>query len=223
MKVDIITIFPELFENFTNTSIIKKAIDNKSLNLNLVNLRDFSKNKQKQVDDTPYGGGAGMILMFPPLYDAVNSLKRKNSKTIILTPQGKTYNQEIAKKLAKEKHLIIICGRYEGFDERVFSLVDEQISIGDYILMGGEIPAMVILESLTRIIPGVIENESVQTDSFENNLLKYPQYTKPREYQGLVVPDVLLSGDHLKIKTWREQESFKNTLEKRPDLIKKNK
>lgn len=220
MKISILTIFPEIFGNFLNTSLIKKAIDSKKIDINLLNIRDYSKNKQRSVDDTPYGGGVGMLMMFPPVYDAIKDVKKKYSKVVYLSPQGITYNQKIAKKLKDEKHLILLCGRYEGIDERVKDVVDYEISIGDYILMGGEIPAMVLCESITRLIPGVIKDESVNEDTFENNLLKYPEYTKPAEYMGYKVPDVLLSGDHKKINDWRKEMQLKNTIKKRKDLIK---
>lgn len=220
MKISILTIFPEIFENFLNTSLIKKAIDSKKIDINLLNIRDYSKNKQRSVDDTPYGGGVGMLMMFPPVYDAIKDVKKEYSKVVYLSPQGITYNQKIAKKLKDEKHLILLCGRYEGIDERVKDVVDYEISIGDYILMGGEIPAMVLCESITRLIPGVIKDESVNEDTFENNLLKYPEYTKPAEYMGYKVPDVLLSGDHKKINDWRKEMQLKNTIKKRKDLLK---
>ena len=220
MKISILTIFPEIFGNFLTTSLIKKAIDSKKIDINLLNIRDYSKNKQRSVDDTPYGGGVGMLMMFPPVYDAIKDVKKKYSKVIYLSPQGITYNQKIAKKLKDEKHLILLCGRYEGIDERVKDVVDYEISIGDYILMGGEIPAMVLCESITRLIPGVIKDKSVNEDTFENNLLKYPEYTKPAEYMGYKVPDVLLSGDHKKINDWRKEMQLKNTVKKRKDLIK---
>lgn len=220
MKISILTIFPEIFKNFLNTSLIKKAINSKKIDINLLNIRDYSKNKQRSVDDTPYGGGVGMLMMFPPVYDAIKDVKKEYSKVVYLSPQGITYNQKIAKKLKDEKHLILLCGRYEGIDERVKDVVDYEISIGDYILMGGEIPAMVLCESITRLIPGVIKDESVNEDTFENNLLKYPEYTKPAEYMGYKVPDVLLSGDHKKINDWRKEMQLKNTIKKRKDLLK---
>ena len=223
MKINILTLFPNMFDGFLTESIIKRAIESEKVDINIKNLRDYSKNKHKQVDDTPYGGGAGMVLMCEPVFDAVEDLKNKNTKVIMMTPQGKTYNQKMAEKLSKEKDLLIICGHYEGFDERISSLVDEEISIGDYVLTGGEIPAMVLTDSVTRLIPGVIENESIENESFNNDLLDYPTYTKPREYKGMKVPDVLLSGDHKKIDEWRKEEQIKKTKEKRPDLLKETK
>ena len=219
MKIDILTLFPEMFEGFKNESIIKRAIESKKVEINSCNFRDFAKNKHKKVDDTPYGGGQGMVLMCQPVFDAVEHLKKENSKVILLTPQGKTYNQEKAYELSKEEHLILICGHYEGFDERIRSICDEEISIGDYVLTGGEIPSMVITDSVVRLLPGVIDESSHLNDSFNNNLLDYPTYTKPRNYKGMKVPDVLLSGDHAKIDKWRLDKQLKIKMEKRPDLL----
>ena len=223
MKINILTLFPNMFDGFLTESIIKRAVESKKVDINIKNLRDYAKNKHKQVDDTPYGGGAGMVLMCEPVFEAVEDLKKKNTKVIMMTPQGKPYNQKMAEKLSKEKNLLIICGHYEGFDERISSIIDEEVSIGDYILTGGELPAMVLADSITRLIPGVIEEESIETESFNDGLLDYPTYTKPREYRGMKVPDVLLSGDHKKIDEWRKEEQIKKTIEKRPDLIKETK
>ena len=220
MKIDILTLFPDMFEGFKKESIVKRAMEEKKVEINTVNFRDFSKNKHKKVDDTPYGGGSGMVLMCQPIFDAVESIKTDKSKVILLTPQGATYNQDKAYELSKEEHLIFICGHYEGFDERIRTICDEEISIGDYVLTGGEIPSMVLTDSIVRLIPGVIEEESHQKDSFNNNLLDYPTYTKPRNYKGMKVPEVLLSGDHKKIEKWRSDEQLKVTNEKRPDLLK---
>ncbi len=221
MKIDILTLFPEMFDGFKNESIIKRAIDSKKVEINTCNFRDFAKNKHKKVDDTPYGGGAGMVLMCQPIYDAVESLKTDNSKVILLSPQGKPYTQKKAYELSKEEHLIFICGHYEGFDERIGTLCDEEISIGDYVLTGGELPSMVITDSVVRLLPGVIEEESHEIDSFNENLLDYPTYTKPRNYKGMKVPEVLLSGDHKKIDEWRKEQRLLVTKEKRPDLLRK--
>ena len=221
MKIDILTLFPEMFDGFKNESIIKRAIDSKKVEINTCNFRDFAKNKHKKVDDTPYGGGAGMVLMCQPIYDAVESLKTDKSKVIMLSPQGKPYTQKKAYELSKEEHLIFICGHYEGFDERISSLCDEEISIGDYVLTGGELPSMVIADSVVRLLPGVIEGESHEIDSFNENLLDYPTYTKPRNYKGMKVPEVLLSGDHKKIDEWRKEQRLLVTKEKRPDLLRK--
>ena len=221
MKIDILTLFPEMFDGFKNESIIKRAIESKKVEINTCNFRDFAKNKHKKVDDTPYGGGAGMVLMCQPIYDAVESLKTDKSKVIMLSPQGKPYTQKKAYELSKEEHLIFICGHYEGFDERISSLCDEEISIGDYVLTGGELPSMVITDSVVRLLPGVIEEESHEIDSFNENLLDYPTYTKPRNYKGMKVPEVLLSGDHKKINEWRKEQRLLVTKEKRPDLLRK--
>ena len=221
MKIYILTLFQDMFEGFKSESIIKRAIENKKVEINTVNFRDFASNKHKKVDDTPYGGGSGMVLMCQPIFDAVDSIKKENSKVILLSPQGEKYNQKKAYELAKEEHLIFICGHYEGFDERIKTIVDEEISIGDYVLTGGELPSMVITDSIVRLLPGVIEEESHLKESFNDNMLDYPTYTKPSDYKGLKVPDVLLSGDHKKIDEWRNNERVKVTKEKRPDLLKK--
>ena len=220
MRIDVLTLFPEMFNNILNESIIKRAIEKDLVKINIINFRDYSPLNNHQVDDTPYGGGAGMVLRCEPIFNAIEDIKTSDSKVILLTPEGKTYNQAIAKSYSKEKHLIIICGHYEGFDERIKTLVDEEISIGDFILTGGEIPAMLIVDSVTRLIDGVITKESLEAESFNDNLLDYPTYTKPAEYKGLKVPDVLLSGDHAKIKAYREEERIKKTKDKRPDLLK---
>ena len=220
MKIDILTLFPEMFDGFLNTSIIKSARNRKLVSINTINIRDYSLDKHKKVDDTPYGGGSGMVLMCQPIFDAVKSVKKTKSKVILLTPSGIPYKQKMAYDLSKEKHLIIICGHYEGFDERIRSICDMEISIGDYVLTGGEIPAMVLTDSIVRLIPGVINEMSHIEDSFnENYLLDYPTYTKPREYKGMEVPEVLISGDHKKISEWRYNESLKKTRERRPDLL----
>ncbi len=220
MKIDVLTLFPEMFNNILNESIIKRAIDKKLVEINIINFRDYSPLNNHQVDDTPYGGGAGMVLRCEPIFLALDDIKTPDSKVILLTPEGKTYNQSIAKDYSKEKHLIIICGHYEGFDERIKTLVDEEISIGDFILTGGEIPAMLIVDSVTRLIDGVITKESLESESFNDNLLDYPTYTKPAEYRGLKVPDVLISGDHAKIAKYREEQRINKTKNKRPDLLK---
>lgn len=219
MKIDVLTLFPEMFENFMNTSIIKRAISNKNVTINTINIRDFSNYNNSQVDDTPFGGGNGMVMMCDPVFKALESVKTPDSYVIIMTPRGKIYNQNYSKKYKELKHLIIICGHYEGFDERIYSLADEEISIGDFILTGGEVPAMCIMDSIIRLIPGVITEGSLESESFENNLLDYPVYTKPREYNGMEVPVILLSGDHAKIKEYREKERMRITREKRPDLL----
>ena len=220
MKIDVLTLFPDMFNGVFAESIIKRAIDNNLVEINIHNIRDYSKDPHKKVDDTPYGGGAGMVLMCQPIFDAVKDLRSDNSKVILLTPSGKLYKQSIALDLSKEKHLILICGHYEGFDERIKTIVDMELSIGDYILTGGEIPAMVLIDSITRLIDGVIRKESYLNESFTDNLLDYPTYTKPRVYDGLVVPDVLVNGDHAKIDKWRREQQIEITKGNRPDLLK---
>ena len=219
MKIDILTLFPEMFDGFKSESIIKRAIDNKKVEINTCNFRTFSKDKHNKVDDTPYGGGAGMVLMCQPIFDAVESLRTEKSKVILLSPQGKKYNQKKAYELSNEEHLIFICGHYEGFDERIKTICDEEISIGDYVLTGGELPAMILTDSIVRLLPGVIQEDSCINESFNGNLLDYPTYTKPREYKGMKVPEVLLSGNHKKIDDWRKSEQVRITKEKRPDLV----
>ncbi len=220
MKITVLTLFPQIFQGFLNESIIKRALDKKLVEIEVVNFREFSKLNNKQVDDTPYGGGSGMVLMCEPIYECLKSVKTKDSFVCMLTPDGKTFNQVQAKKLVHYKHLILICGHYEGFDERIRSFVDAEISLGDFILTGGEIPAMAIIDACTRLIDGVIKSESREKESFEENLLDYPNYTKPREFRGMKVPDILLSGDHKKIEEWRRQEQIKRTKDRRPDIIK---
>lgn len=220
MTIDVLTLFPEMFTGVISSSIIKRAIDDKKVTINLHNFRDFSKDIHHKVDDTPYGGGCGMILACQPIFDCVNSLRRENSKVILLTPDGTVYNQEIAGSLSKEEHLILICGHYEGFDERIRSICDMELSIGDYVLTGGEVPAMVLIDSVTRLLDDVINKESYENDSFYQGLLDYPQYTKPRVYNGLEVPEVLLSGNHQKIAEFRKVQALERTKLRRPDLLK---
>lgn len=219
MKITILSLFPELFTGFINESIIKRAIDKELVEIEVINFRDYSKLNHKQVDDTPYGGGSGMVLRCEPIFECLDQIKTKDSYVIMMCPTGKTYKQEKAKELSLKKHLIILCGHYEGFDERIKSLTDEIISIGDYILTGGEIPAMIVSDSIIRLLEGAIAEESLESESFNDNLLDYPVYTKPSEYRGLKVPEVLLSGDHQKIKEYREQEQLRVTKENRPDLL----
>ena len=219
MRIDILTLFPDMFDGFLNNSIIKRAINNEKVIINVHNIRDYSVYNNKQVDDTPYGGGAGMVLMCDPIFRAIDELKTDDSYVIMLTPQGRTFNQKMSHDLSCRKHLIFICGHYEGFDERILSIVDLELSVGDYILTGGELPAMIVVDSITRLIDGVINKESYENDSFNNNLLDYPTYTKPRIYRGMEVPEVLLSGHHENIKKYRFDEQIKNTRKKRPDLL----
>ena len=222
MRIKVLSLFPKMFDGILNESIIKRAIDDKKVNIDVIDLRSYSKDKHNKVDDTIYGGGAGMLIKCEPVFDAIDDLKTKNTKVIMLSPDGVKYNQEKAYELSKEKNIILLCGHYEGFDERINTVVDEKISIGDYVLTGGEIPAMAIIDSVTRLLPGVINEESHLNDSFNNDLLDYPQYTKPKEYRGLKVPDVLLSGDHKKIDEWRREEQIKKTKKQRPDLLKES-
>ena len=221
MKIDILTLFPDMFQGVFSESIIKRAIEEGKVEINLVNFRDFTKDPHNKVDDTPYGGGAGMVLAPQPIFDCVKSLRTEDSIVILLTPDGEVYKEDRAYSLAKEKHLILICGHYEGFDERIRSICDLELSIGDYVLTGGEIASMAITDSIVRLLPGVITEESHINDSFNNNLLDYPTYTKTREYEGMEVPAVLLSGDHKKIAEYRYNESLKKTQERRPDLLEK--
>ena len=219
MKIDILSLFPFMFDNFLNTSIIKRAIEKKKVFINIINFRDYSKDSHKKVDDTPFGGGSGMVLTCQPIFDCVESIRTDDSYVILLTPTGVTYNQKLAKELTKFKHLIIICGHYEGFDDRIRTLADLELSIGDYVLTGGELASMVVTDSVTRLIDGVITDTSLEDESFNNNLLDYPVYTKPRNFRGMKVPDVLLSGDHKKIEEYRKKEQLRLTNEKRKDLL----
>ena len=221
MKIDILTLFPNMFDGFINESIIKRAIQKGNVEINIIDFRSYSKLNNNQVDDTPYGGGGGMVLRIEPLYDAIMDAKGddKDAKVILMAPDGVPYKQEMAVNLANEKHLIFVCGHYEGFDERIRTLCDMELSIGDYVLTGGELPAMVISDSIIRLLDGVITGTSLDSESFNDKLLDYPTYTKPQEFMGMKVPDVLLSGDHAKIKAWRDEMRIKRTKERRPDLI----
>lgn len=223
MKIDILTLFPEMFTSL-NHSILGKAKEKELLQINIINIRDFSLNKHKKVDDTPFGGGAGMLMTPEPLYRAIMSVKTAESYTIYLSPAGNLLNQQKVEKLAKEhKHLILVCGHYEGIDERIIELlVDEEISIGDYVLTGGELASMVLVDAVSRYVDGVLGGEhSVNEESFSNGLLEYPQYTRPQVFMGLEVPEVLRSGHHENIKHWREEKSLEKTKRVRPDLLKK--
>ncbi|PKK97077.1 MAG: tRNA (guanosine(37)-N1)-methyltransferase TrmD [Tenericutes bacterium HGW-Tenericutes-3] len=221
MIIDIVTIFPEFFDTFLSTSIIKRAIAQNLVDVRLHQIRDYSHNKHHNIDDTPYGGGVGMLMTFPPFYDLIIKLKTKNSLVIYLSPQGKLFNQKVAKKLAKYDHLILLCGHYEGIDARVEALIDMELSIGDYVLTGGEIPAMIVTDAVTRLLKGVIHEDSAEEDSLQNGWLKYPQYTKPETYMDHSVPEILLSGHHQKIADWRKKKQIEKTYLKRPDLIRK--
>lgn len=221
MKFDVLTLFPEMFKPIKE-SIIGRAVEKNLIDINVTNIRDFSKDKHKKVDDTIYGGGAGMLIKPDVVYDAYKAVKSDKSKVIYMSPQGKVLCQEKVESLSKEEHLIILCGHYEGIDQRVLDMiVDEEISIGDYVLTGGEIPAMVLIDSVSRYIDGVITNESVDEESFSNGILEYPQYTRPEVFEGISVPEVLKSGHHENIRKWRRKEALKNTLNKRPELLEK--
>ena len=222
MRIDILTLFPTMFDGFINESIIKRAIQKDCVKINIVDFRKYSHLSNSQVDDTPYGGGGGMVLRIEPLYEAIMDMKKDSpdAKVILLTPDGIPYKQKLAYDLKNEKHLILVCGHYEGFDERIRSLCDMEISIGDYVLTGGELPAMIVSDSIIRLIDGVITDSSLIAESFTDELLDYPTYTKPQEFMGMKVPDILLSGDHSKIKAWREEKRIERTKERRPDLLK---
>lgn len=222
MKIDILTLFPNMFTGFLSESIIKRAIINKQVEINIHDIRNYSKLINHSVDDYPYGGGAGMVLMCEPIFDAIDDLKTDKTKVIMMTPAGSVYKQSMAYDLANEEHLIIICGHYEGFDERIRTIVDLELSIGDYVLTGGEIPSMVITDSVVRLLDGVIEKESHLKESFNDGLLDYPNYTKPQNFRGLEVPEVLVSGHHKNVDTWRMEQRIKKTEEIRPDLLNKN-
>lgn len=219
MKFDVLTLFPEMFESL-NKSITGRAIEEGLIDVSLINIRDFSKDKHKKVDDTPYGGGAGMVIKPNVVYDAYESIKDPKTKVIYLSPQGDVLNQKKVEDLAKQEKLILLCGHYEGIDERVIEeIVDEEISIGDYIVTGGEIPAMVLIDAISRYVDGVLTKQSTEEESFATGLLEYPHYTRPEEFLGKEVPEVLLSGHHENIKTWRREKSLENTYKKRPSLL----
>lgn len=221
VRVDILTTFPEMFEPL-KCSILARAEKKEILKINVVNIRDFSLDKHKKTDDTPFGGGAGMVMTCQPLYDAIMSVKQENSHIIYMSPRGETLCQSLVEDLAKIEHLIIICGHYEGIDERILTIFNaHEISIGDYVLTGGEIPAMALVDSVSRYVEGVLATGSTAEESFSNGLLEYPQYTKPQEFMGYKVPDVLLSGNHKEIAKWRKNQSLEITKTRRPDLYQK--
>lgn len=226
MRMDVLTLFPEMFEGVFNSSILGKAKEKQLVQLNTVNFREFSNNKHNTVDDYPYGGGGGMVLKAEPIFSAVESILEPDAprpRVILMCPQGETFTQSKAEELAKEDHLIFICGHYEGYDERIREhLVTDELSVGDYVLTGGELPAMVIIDSVARLLPGVLGNEtSAVTDSFSTGLLEYPHYTRPAEFRGWKVPDILLSGHHAKVEEWRKQQSLRRTVARRPDLLER--
>ena len=218
MKIDILTLFPEMFDGFLNTSIIKRARENGSVIINVHNFRDYSLDKHGRVDDYPYGGGAGMVLMCEPIFRAIEAIRTDDSLVIMLSPGGCVFSQQMARVFSLKKHLILLCGHYEGFDERIKTIVDMELSIGDYVLTGGEVPSMVITDAVTRLIPGVISSESLNSESFDDNLLDYPNYTRPEEFRGMRVPEVLLSGHHKNIEKYRHDEQIRITRENRRDL-----
>ena len=224
MKIDYLTLFPEMFDGVLNHSILKRAQDKNIIEVNTVNFRDYAENKHNQVDDYPYGGGQGMVLKPEPVFNAMQDLKRTDkTRVILMCPQGRPFSQAIAKELSEAEHIVFICGHYEGYDERIReNLVTDEISMGDYVLTGGELPAMTMTDAIVRLIPGVLGNEqSHQDDSFSDGLLEFPQYTRPREYKDMTVPDVLLSGNHANIEKWRHEQKLIRTLHKRPDLLEK--
>lgn len=219
MRLDILTLFPDMFTPLKE-SIIKRAVDKNIVEINIIQIRDFSKDPHQKTDDAPFGGGAGMVMTPQPLYDAIQSVKTENSYVIYLSPRGRVFKQEVARSLCKYEHLILVCGHYEGIDERIIELcIDEEISIGDYILTGGELPAMVVADSVIRLLDGTISSDSLNEESFSNNLLEYPQYTRPQNFKGLEVPSVLLSGHHANIEKWRKEKSIEITQKNRPDLL----
>ena len=220
MKFDVLTLFPEMF-GAMNSSIIGKAQEKNLIEINLINIRDFSKDKHKKVDDLPYGGGAGMVMKADVIYDAYKSIENQKAKVIYMSPQGKKFNQKKVEELAQEEEIVILCGHYEGVDQRIIEkIVDEEISIGDYVLTGGELPAMVLIDSVSRYTDGVIAKESIEEESFANGILEYPQYTRPEVFEGMKVPEILLSGHHQNIDKWRKEEALRLTKLKRPELLK---
>ena len=223
MRIDILTLFPGMFEGVLGESMIKRARKGGKVDIRVHNLRDWTDDKHKKVDDKPFGGGPGMVIKPQPLFDAVGGLKTRSSRVVLMTPQGKRFDQPAAKKMSKYKHIIVVCGHYEGIDERFRKkLVTDEISLGDFVLTGGEIPAMALVDSIVRLVPGVVGDEgSLEHESFESGLLEYPQYTRPAEFRGLKVPDVLLSGDHNKIDAWRRKMALSRTRSRRPDMYKK--
>lgn len=219
MKITVLTLFPEFFESFQTTSIIKRALQEEKVIFETINFRDYSLDKHHKVDDTPCGGGQGMVLMCQPIIDCIKAIRTPNSYVVMMTPQGQPFHQKLAHTFSKVDHLILLCGHYEGFDERIRDYIDMEVSLGDFVLTGGEGAAMVISDAVIRLLDGVIQEESHADDSFENGLLEYPQYTRPIEYDGKTVPEVLLSGHHKNIQTWRLKQSLLKTMKKRPDLL----
>ncbi|MFN7141644.1 MAG: tRNA (guanosine(37)-N1)-methyltransferase TrmD [Limisphaerales bacterium] len=221
MRIDVLTLFPEMFAGPLDYSMVKRAREAGILDLRLVNLRDFTHDRHKTVDDKPFGGGPGMLLKPEPIFEAVENLANEKTRVLMMTPSGRTFNQQIARELAQQEHLLFLCGAYEGFDERVRTLVHDELSIGDFVLTNGALPAMVMIDAVTRLLPGVLgDDQSSQDESFSHGLLEYPHYTRPAEFRGMRVPDILLSGNHAEIEKWRREQSRKRTEERRPDLLK---
>ncbi|OFS62279.1 tRNA (guanosine(37)-N1)-methyltransferase TrmD [Nosocomiicoccus sp. HMSC09A07] len=223
MNIFYLTLFPEMYEGILSSSILKRANDKGIVSYKTINFRDYANNKHNQVDDYPYGGGAGMVLKPEPVYEAFESLHLENARVLLMCPSGRPFDQQLAEELSTEENIVFINGHYEGYDERIRNLATDEVSIGDYVLTGGEIASMAMTDAIVRLIPGVIQQESHENDSFSTGMLEHPHYTRPREYRGMKVPDVLLSGDHKKIEEWREEESLKRTKERRPDLLKNKK
>ena len=222
MKIDILTLFPEMFSSLTE-SIIGRAREKKLIEINVINIRDFSTDKHQKCDDEPYGGGAGMLMTAQPIYDAIKSVLKENSKLFFMSPKGSVFNQKMAKEISKEEHIIILCGHYEGIDNRILEIFHpEELSIGDYVLTGGEIPAMAVVDCVCRLVDGVITKESLSEESFSSGLLEYPQYTRPYDFLGYKVPDVLISGNHAEIAKWRKEMALFETEKQRPDLLGEN-
>ena len=221
MRITVLTLFPEMFSGILENSIIKRAISKEIVTFNIVNIRDYTKDKYHRVDSAPIGGGAGLIMKLQPIVDALNDQKACRSRIILTSPRGKPYNEDKAKELSKLEDLVIICGHYEGIDARIENYIDEEISVGDYILTGGEIPAMAIIDSVVRLLKGAINNESIIDESFENDLLEYPQYTEPKNFEGHIVPEILYSGNHEAIKKYNYKKALENTKKYRPDLFEK--
>lgn len=221
IRFDILTLFPNMFKGLIEDSIIKRAIQNKLIEVNLIDFRDYSTNKHRTVDDYSYGGGAGMLISVEPVHLAMKQIPNlERAKKILMSPSGKTLTQKIIKNLSQNEHIVLVCGHYEGIDARILEFIDEEISIGDYVLMGGEVPAMAILEAVSRLVPGVISEESPVNESFSESLLEHPQYTRPATYEGLAVPDILLSGHHANIEKWKREKALEKTYKVRPDLLK---
>lgn len=219
MRIDIVTLFPELIAPYWSGSILGRARERGEVEIRAINLRDFTHDRHRTVDDTPFGGGPGMVLKPEPVFEAVESLRGPDTRVVLLTPQGRLFRQEEARRLAQVSHLLLLAGHYEGFDERIRVLADEELSIGDYVLTGGELAALVVVDAVVRLLPGVIQADSLQEESFAAGLLEAPQYTRPRVFRGMAVPDILLGGNHEAIRRWRREQAIQRTRERRPDLL----